>query len=200
MIATIETSELPVSVLIRDQKKTFGPVFYAEGGTRYRITATARYDDQCGNGHNSFAITAEIDRKTGNGRWEEDSGGCCHEEVAKHFPQLAPLLKWHLTSSDGPMHYVANGLYWAGHCEAWMRDKTKSNSAPPNLEFLKSTILYGALSSDADFDLADHVHSDMRGFTWNEAKANALRDWLPTRLTALMTEFKTAVESLGLTY
>jgi hypothetical protein len=31
-----------------------GPVFYTEGKTKYRITATVRHDDECGNGHNSF--------------------------------------------------------------------------------------------------------------------------------------------------
>lgn len=46
-------------------------------------------------------------------RWVEDSGGCIHDEVAKHFPELAHLIKWHLSSTDGPMHYVANTVYWA---------------------------------------------------------------------------------------
>jgi len=104
-------SKLPTSILTKNQVKTFGPKFYREGGCDYRITAKVRYDDQCGNGHNSFGITAEIDRKE-RGSWRDDSCGCCHDEVAKHFPELAPFLKWHLTSSDGPMHYVANTEHW----------------------------------------------------------------------------------------
>jgi hypothetical protein len=43
------------------------------------------------------------------------AGGCIHEEIAKHFPGLAPLIKWHLCASDGPMHYVANTVYHAGN-------------------------------------------------------------------------------------
>lgn len=111
---TLEEIKLPASILTKSQTKTFGPKFYTEDGTQYRITAKVRYDDQCGNGHNSFSITADIDRKDGCGSWREDSGGCCHDKFAKHFPQLAPLIKWHLTSADGPMHYVANTCYHAG--------------------------------------------------------------------------------------
>lgn len=42
-----------------------------------------------------------------------------HEEVAKHFPELAPFIKWHLTSSDGPMHYLGNVTYHAGNLDHW---------------------------------------------------------------------------------
>ena len=113
MNTTIENASLPASILTKSQFKNYGPKFYTERGTQYRIVAHVRYDDQCGNGHNSFAITATIDRKAG-GRWMDDSGGCCHDEVAKHFPELAPFIKWHLTSSGGPMHYAGNVVYLAG--------------------------------------------------------------------------------------
>jgi hypothetical protein len=103
-----------VSILTKSQTKAYGPKVYQEGGQKYRITATVRYDDQCGNGHNSFAITADIRRAEG-GYWREDSGGCCHDEVAKHFPQLAPLLKWHGMTSEGPTHYIANTVYHASN-------------------------------------------------------------------------------------
>lgn len=106
--------ELPASKLVKSQKKDYGPKFYSERGEQFRIIAHVRYDDECGNGHNSFSITATIDRKDGRGVWRDDMGGCCHDEVAKHFPELAPFIKWHLTSSDGPMHYVANTVYHAG--------------------------------------------------------------------------------------
>ncbi len=44
----------------------------------------------------------------------ECMGGCIHDEIAKHFPELFPLIKWHLCSTDGPMHYEANTIYHAG--------------------------------------------------------------------------------------
>jgi len=102
------------STLTKSQSKTFGPVYWEEKGKKYQITATVRYDDECNNGHNSFSITADI-KSTFSGKfWSEESGGCCHEEVARHFPLLAPLIKWHLTSSEGPLHYISNAVYHAG--------------------------------------------------------------------------------------
>jgi uncharacterized protein Usg len=87
---------------------------YREDGHTYRIKVRIRHDDQCGNGHNTFSITGDIDEQLRNGRWREYSGGCIHDEIANHFPELQPFIKWHLTSTDGPMHYVANTTYLAG--------------------------------------------------------------------------------------
>lgn len=40
-------------------------------------------------------------------------GGCCHDEILKHWPDLAPLAALHLSDIDGaPMHAEANGWYW----------------------------------------------------------------------------------------
>lgn len=86
---------------------------YVKHGRHYRISAEVRFDDNCNNGHESFAITGDI-RRLEHGAWQEDSGGCLHEEIAKRFPALAPLIRWHLTSTDGPMHYLANVLFFAG--------------------------------------------------------------------------------------
>lgn len=101
---------LPPSKLVRHQVKEFGPKPIAGWGKRALIKAKVRYDDECGNGHNSFAITGEIYIP---GRSDVECCGMIHEEIAKHFPELLPFLKWHLTSSDGPMHYIANTTYWA---------------------------------------------------------------------------------------
>jgi len=81
------------------------------------ISAEIRYDDSCRNGHNSFAITADIrnPRKHGDSAWI--AGGCCHDDIAKAFPELAPLIRWHLSSSDSPMHYIANTVYLAGNVD-----------------------------------------------------------------------------------
>lgn len=177
------------TTLTKKQVKTFGPVPYDNGCF---IVAKVRHDDECNNGHNTFAITAKIYEP----HHQPHSYGCCHEEVARAFPDLAPLIKWHLMSTDGPMHYEANALYWAGHCG--YRDGQKDS--PPNLEHLKSTIIYGVLPEDQAFDLADHIYSDARGFTWNDAKAAELKTWLGTRKEAIKAEFKKAVESLGFTF
>lgn len=99
--------KLPESKLTRDQKKT-ETVSWAEGKDRYSMKIKIRYDDECGNGHNTFSITGNI---RCNGL--EDRCGCVHDEIAKHAPHLAHLIKWHLVSSDGPMHYIANVTYHA---------------------------------------------------------------------------------------
>jgi hypothetical protein len=116
---------LPESKLTKKQVKTFRKDF-TEDGRPGVIVAEVRHDDECGNGHNTFAITATLygpDRcpgestvlhKSGKTLWCH-GGGCCHDEVAKHFPELAPFIKWHLVSTDGPMHYI----YHAGDRDCW---------------------------------------------------------------------------------
>ena len=93
------------STLTKNQKMTLTKIL--ENGDR--LVATIQYDDECGNGHNSFAITCDLYNK--RGRWE--AGGCLHDEFMEAFPEYAHLVKWHLCSSDGPMHYIANTIYHA---------------------------------------------------------------------------------------
>ena len=87
---------------------------------------TIRYDDSCGNGYNSFSLTGELKSRRGLVMC-----GSMHDEIAqievlysglsetnkgyrgiKEYCGAAELKKWHLCSSDGPMHYTANTLYW----------------------------------------------------------------------------------------
>lgn len=44
---------------------------------------------------------------------EADAGGCCHDDVLRLFPHLAPVVKLHLSDDEGvPMHAVANGWHF----------------------------------------------------------------------------------------
>lgn len=81
-------------------------------GSNARLHAEIRFDDQCKNGRSSFSITATIS----GAKSYHDNGsiGCHHEAIAKAFPELAHLIRWHLCATDGPMHYVANTVYLAG--------------------------------------------------------------------------------------
>lgn len=81
-------------------------------GPRHKIRVQIRFDDNCKNGHNSFSVTGDIYRP---GARDVDACGCLHDEIAKHFPELAHLIKWHLVSTDGPMHYIANATYHASN-------------------------------------------------------------------------------------
>jgi len=107
-----------VSTLTKSQRKTFSRE-YMEEGEKKKIYATVRYDDECGNGHNSFSITGDVYRADKRGNYHEgdkwhETGGCIHNEIARRLPKLAKYLKWHLFDSTGPMHYIANTLYHAG--------------------------------------------------------------------------------------
>ena len=120
---------LPESVLVKKQVKNYEKIF-KENNINHRIVCKVRYDDQCGNGHNSFSITGNIysDESSSNEIYFV-TGGCIHEEIAKHFPELKHLIKWHLTSSDGPMYYVDKTTYHARDVE-------------PNLEAARSCAVW----------------------------------------------------------
>jgi len=67
------------STITKKQVKAFKKA-YMEDGQEYVLIAKVRYDDECGNGHNTFAITGEIWRaKQGQpiGR-DCESCGCIH--------------------------------------------------------------------------------------------------------------------------
>lgn len=99
------------STLTKQQYTSKGPRAAKDWGQGAAIWVHLRYDDECGNGHNTFAITGTVRVPK---RREPVAGGCLHEEIAAAFPELEPLIKWHLCSSDGPMHYLSNTLYLAG--------------------------------------------------------------------------------------
>lgn len=119
--------------------------YYEMNGRKYRITAELRLDDECGNGHETFSVTADI-RENG----QEYMCGCCHDEVARHFPELAPLIKWHLTSTDGPIHYIANTVYHAdehGPDHAWVYYTAQGD--PLNIGGNKERLLAYARKTEA---------------------------------------------------
>lgn len=80
------------------------------------LTVKMRFDDTPRNGNETFAITATL-RDSGI----RVAGGCLHDEIAEWFPEFVPLIPWHLCSIDGPMHYEANTIYFAGDRDHWGR-------------------------------------------------------------------------------
>lgn len=69
--------------------------------------------DPCHNGHNDFAITAELYVATKNGRWKLDVLGACHDEIIKACPELAEFIPLHVAEENGkPLYYFANTIYW----------------------------------------------------------------------------------------
>jgi hypothetical protein len=77
------------------------------------MCAEIRFDDNCKNGQNSFTITASVYTNESRRRRDIAAGGCMHDEIAQVFPEFAPLIRWHLFDTRGPMHYLSNALYHA---------------------------------------------------------------------------------------
>ena len=219
---------MEASTLTKKQTLAYGPRYYTERGDKYRITAMVRYDDECGNGHNTFAIAAEIDRYE-RGRWLAAAGGCLHDEVSKHFPNLAPLIRWHLVSSDAPMHYIDNTCYHAG-------DRDHNGLQKGELKQLRNGKT-GKLSwkTECAVDLKQYVDADdcptetavTSYVPWCRVGEGKERDFdaarscacdptltdeqlsldrpelealLKSRLAGILAEFRAAVESLGFVY
>jgi hypothetical protein len=104
------------SILTKKQSKSYGPRPIDGYGDGASIWVTVRFDDECGNGHNTFAITAHV---TVPKKRDWVACGCLHDDICKAFPELAHLIKWHLCSTDGPMHYIANTVYLASDRDHW---------------------------------------------------------------------------------
>ena len=89
---------------------------YFRADIKYRIDIKAELEKRDGNGKPIYSITANIDRRAGNNRWVSESGGCLHDEIIAHYPELQPLVDVHLSDADGvPMHAYENAAYHAGH-------------------------------------------------------------------------------------
>lgn len=194
------------STLTKHQEKTFTKKVKDDD-----FTVTLRYDDRCNNGHNTFSITAE----------HANCCGCIHDEISQHFPELTHLIKWHLCSSDGPMHYIANTLHFAGDRDCWGARKGEQQISgrtglpmwqldSPTLE----TIVHSAtqpepvvlhyvpiLGEGKERELDAARHSAI----WPEATdeelcSDNLEELLQSRLPALLEAFKKDMEGIGFTY
>lgn len=72
-----------------------------------------RLNDECKNGHQDFAITADVYQK---GKPKIDKyhimGGCCHDEILATQPDLNIFVALHLCDYKGiPMYAIENGFY-----------------------------------------------------------------------------------------
>ena len=211
MTLKTEITTMKETVLTKNQSRNFFK-FYTEDGQSYKIAATVRHDDQCNNGHNSFSITGRIARQDGS-RWTDEMGGCIHDEISKHFPQLRQFIKWHLCSTDGPTHYIANTIYHAtqhGPKSAWVYFEDKKNNIERHcVKYcdLAEALEIGNTSGytvEVDTKTAKKANLEYaRGSAiWPDATQEQLLDKnaLAARLPALVAEFQQAVESLGFTY
>lgn len=108
-----------VQCLIKKVMETTNKLFYSstkeyiEEGQKYRITVKISLDDDCKNNCPDWSVTANIWHIEKQGYLTLERGGCCHEEILKHFPELRPFVILHLCNFLGqPMYSVSNGIYY----------------------------------------------------------------------------------------
>jgi len=97
--------------------------FKVKGETFRRVDCTIRWDDHCKNGYNSMGITGSA--------WlagkmmkesDPDTCGCIHEILMKVFPEVTPLIRFHLIGLGSIFsHAVGNAIYHAGDRDCWGR-------------------------------------------------------------------------------
>jgi hypothetical protein len=81
----------------------------AEYGPGATITVKAGLHYFGGNSAPYFSVTGEITRPR---RRDADTAGAIHEEILRHWPELAPVIDLHLSDHNGtPMYAEANGWY-----------------------------------------------------------------------------------------
>lgn len=150
------------------------------------MTVEIRFDDDCGNGHNTFAITAEVKRPMAR---DIEAVGCLHDDIARVFPELAPLIKWHLVSTDGPMHYIANTVFLAGDADCW--GLRKGEQGKHRTGEGKARELESARAAACWPDAPDSILC---------ADKATLTSALVDRLPALLADFESAVNDCGFLY
>jgi hypothetical protein len=156
---------------------------------RFRITAKYGLDYGFAAKHQQaphFSMTGEIDIWT-HLKWDEFSGGAIHEKIAEHFPELANLVQWHLTSTVEPLHYLANAEYWWEKVRGISRWGNEPGEKP--LEAFKHTIVWGAIPDDNELEFLMLSTAD----NWKLAEEK-----LRLRLPVLMSEFHRTMKRLEL--
>jgi len=139
------------SVLTRHQKRNEYKEISAIDRTG--ISVELGYDDEYKNGHNTFRITGTITEKG-----KMITCGCIHDQIALYFPEFAKYIKWHLCSSDGPMHYISNTLYHALDKDCYGRIKGEPASFDDYIYFNGFNIGFKLINRKFRLFLKDNIN------------------------------------------
>lgn len=152
-----EPQEVRKRLVLRNQNWVSKPRPLSGYGKAAQIYVKLRFDDAMGNGHQTFSITAAVTTPASLRRGDIEAGGIMEDEIRESFPELEPLLKWHLFSTDGPLHYIANTLYHAGD-----RDHTGLRAGEPSS--FADVVYFGdsKVSHKLDKKFAEFIKSRMR--------------------------------------
>ena len=144
------------------------------------VTALVRFDDDCGNGHCTFSVTGSV-LKSDKQRAQRDPTymcGCIHDVLAVAFPELAPVIQYHLFDTNGPMHYVTNTVYLAGDRDCWGRRKGDVSSWEYGVKFADSPVTHKTgrnfweflqalkVAGGGEFQVTAIAHEDRAGETY----------------------------------
>lgn len=182
-------------------------------GEKVDLILNIRYDDECGNGHNSFSMTADIYEAGKRGDKSMLMCGCCHDEIKQIAPEYNKYLKWHLMSSDAPMHYIANTIYWATKQDkhtnfVYLKDDEfnfeeligiydEEEIQPIKNKYGENNIIVKVKQDDNNREAnLEYARSSAIA---PEATLEQLQseEWLKERLPQLQKDFKKVVEELG---
>lgn len=154
---------------------------------RYHITATAKLSWHKGNAKPHFSLTA-----TGQDHGSE-FGGCCHNEILKHWPDLKSLADLHLSDVDGtPMHALENGFYWLGGTH-WQKPDFKVAANHFRISESEARNLVDKLFGNS----FSHTAGFLSKQEAEKAKAR-LAEWIKTQKHRWLNEANTAIEQFNL--
>lgn len=203
------------SMLTKNQKKEISVLNAKYKGQKVDLIIELKYDDDCGNGHNTFSITGTL-YKAGKRR---DSAiiicGCIHEVISELAPAFKKYIKWHLMSSDEPLHYIENTIYHASKIEkynyyVYLKDEEeeidKLLCMTDERHARNIRMKYGQNITIKKKPELSNKEPDLE-----KARASAIapdatleqlqdKEWLKERLPKLLEEFKAAMEELGFKY
>ncbi len=136
-------------------------------GTKADIIVKISLNDECKNGHQDFAITADIYKAGLRSDRSFMAGGCCHTEIIKFFPKFKPFVALHLCDAKGiPMYAVENGFYHL---------KNGFNSKSMGMEFENEFCGYYRITPEQFSILKDSENSLEFGILLKEL--NILNQW-----------------------
>jgi len=144
----------------------------------FNMRIKIRLNDECKNGHQDFSITAtywEIGKVRNNHNMI--GGGCCHDEILKHRPDLQIFVNLHLCDFTGcPMYAVENGFY---HLTNGFNN-TKPNEANFKAEFCS----YYRITAE-QFDILAQSENKLR-YAINLQKLGILLQWMDEARQAIL--------------
>lgn len=134
--------------------------FPAPAGYRGRIVITAELH-QLGNQSPYFSVTCAIGtaRELRSGDWQ--TGGCLHDEALQVWPEIAPVVRLHLSDEDGvPMHAVENGFFWAAKAAGIPQKYGPDQSAEECLSFLANHLRVSSSVAQTVVSMIRHAYDE----------------------------------------